>query len=108
MLSIRLDAKTEWWVSGGVFDRLFEAALRNGSMPSHLERWLHVADANGGLDVSQLPAADSSQLIAALRSTAEGEVRRLSHASADTADGSYRFSLQKLLALEIAPKTGES
>ena len=102
MLSIRFDSNTEWWVSGGTFARLFEAALREGTMPVHLGEWLHVAEANGGLDVSELAAADAGQLVAALRSTAEREVHRLRDRSATTPDGSYRISLQKLLALENA------
>jgi hypothetical protein len=105
MLSIRFDSKTEWWVSGGTFARLFEAALRDGIMPARLEEWRHIADANGGLDLSQLAPADAGEFVAALRSTAEREVQRLKDASATTPDGSYRISLQKLLALASGPMT---
>ena len=99
MLSIRFDSTSEWWVSGGTFERLFQTALRDGSMSTDLEQWLHVADANGGLDLSKLEPADARQLAAALRSTAEREVRRLENTSATTPDGSYRVSLEKMLAL---------
>jgi hypothetical protein len=102
MLSIRFDSKTEWWVSSETFARLVEAALRDGVMPAHLEEWRHIADANGGLDLSQLAPADADEFVAAIRSTAEREVQRLRHASATTPDGSYRVSLQKLLTLEQA------
>jgi hypothetical protein len=103
MLSIRFDSKTEWWVSGTTFARLFETALRDGIMPAQLESWLHVADANGGLDISQLPLDEASELVTALRSTAEREVQRLWRTGATTPDGSYRLSLQKLLELDKAP-----
>jgi hypothetical protein len=104
VLSIRFDAKTEWWVSGGTLARLFEVALRDGLMPAHLEQWLHIADANGGLDLSQLAPTEAADLAAALRSTAEREVQRLADTSETTPDGSYRVSLQKLLSLNQAPK----
>jgi hypothetical protein len=100
MLSIRFGPDTEWWVSAGTFARLFETALREGTMPAHPEQWLHVADANGGLDVSQLAPAEAGELTAALRSTAEREVQRLQDRAATSPDGSYRVSLQKLLALD--------
>jgi hypothetical protein len=99
MLSIRFGSEGEWWVSGKVFERLFQTALKDGSMPEHLEEWLYVADANGGLSVSHMAPDEAAQLIAALRSTAEREVEQLRDAGATTEDGSYRISLEKLLAL---------
>ena len=99
MLSIRFNPKSEWWVSGSAFERLFQAALKDGIMPARLEEWFHVADANGGLDVSQIAPAEADELVAALRSTAEREVLRLRDAGAASDDGSYRISLEKLLAL---------
>jgi hypothetical protein len=100
MLSIRFDSNSEWWVSSATFTRLFETALREGVMPARLEQWLDVADANGGLDISELDSADAAELVTALRSMAEREVERLRDASPTTPDGSYRVSLEKLLALE--------
>jgi hypothetical protein len=52
MLSILFDSKTERWVSGGIFQRLVEAALRGGTMPPHLEEWRYIAEANGGMTLS--------------------------------------------------------
>src|SRR3954469_6287748 len=98
MISIRFDSESEWWVSGKVFERLFQSALKDGTMPSHLEEWLRVADANGGFNVSHLAPAEAGELIAALRSTAEREVEQLRDVPETTEDGSYRVSLEKLLA----------
>lgn len=99
MLSIRLDSKREWWVSGKVFERLVQAALSN-RMPPHLEKWRHVADANGGFDLSEIDPAEAGELLANLRSTAAQEVQRLKDADERTDNGSYRISLQKFLTLE--------
>lgn len=100
MLSIRFNSKADWWVSGEAFTRLFEAALRGGNMPADLRKWLDVADANGGLDLSRLAPDDASVITAALRVTAERETEHLKNARPTTPDGSYRASLEKLLALE--------
>jgi hypothetical protein len=100
MLSIRFDSNNEWWVSGRVLTRVFETSLNDGTMPKRLEEWLHVADANGGLDLSQIGPNDAAELKTALYSTAEREVQRLRAARPTTEDGSYRISLEKLLALD--------
>ena len=100
MLSIRFDSKREWWVSGRAFARLFQTALRDGVMPANLEDWFHAAEANGGLDVSEIDQSEAGALVAALYSTAEREVEQLRNADQATEDGSYRISLQKLLALQ--------
>lgn len=99
MLSIRFSSDREWWVSGQVFARLFQTALRSGIMPAGLEEWFHVAEANGGLDLSQIPTAEARELVAALQSTAEREVQFFQDSALATEDSSYRISLQKLLAL---------
>ena len=100
MLSIRLGSNTEWWVSGSSLARLFQMALRDGFMSAELGKWLDVADANGGLDVSQIAPSEGAKLIAALRSAAECDVKRLLKMPETREDGSYRVSLQKFLALE--------
>lgn len=97
MLSIQLDEKHEWWVSGKVFDRLFQSALDCGNMSPHLEHWRHVADANGGLDVSAMDPSEADGLVTALRHTAEGELARLGDVDPFSEDGSYRVSLLKLV-----------
>ena len=97
MLSIRFDGEREWWVSGRVFERLYLAALDSGSMPARLEHWRHVADANGGLTVSDLPRSEADELTAALRVTAERELEGLAEDGADPFDTTYRVSLAKLL-----------
>lgn len=97
MLSIQLNADKEWWVSGNIFDRLFQSALSEGIMPPNLEYWLHVADANGGLNLSIIEPAVANDLVTALRYTAEHEVTRLANAALTSEDGSYRISLLKLL-----------
>jgi hypothetical protein len=101
MLSIRFDSKSEWWVSSGIFERLFKTAIQSGSMPAHLEQWLQAADANGGLALSKIPADEAAQLTAALRSTAKSEVQRLKDAATPSPDGAYCVSLRKLLALDF-------
>jgi hypothetical protein len=99
MLSIRFAPDKEWWVSGKVFERLFQAALERGKMPAKLERWQHVADANGGFDVSSIERSEAEQLTAALRSTAEAELDLVRTASLNSEDGTYRVSLLKLLQI---------
>lgn len=97
MLSIRFNLKHEWWVSGTTFDRLFQSALDSGKMPSRLEHWRHIADANGGLELSTMEQSEANELVTALRSTAESELNRLKNADPTSEDGSYCVSLIKLL-----------
>lgn len=100
MLSIKFDSDREWWVSGMIFERLFQAALDGGEIPPELEGWRHSADANGGLDCSSMDAAEAKRLVTALRTTAKLEVEALEHANRVSEDGSYYVSLRKLLDLE--------
>jgi len=97
MLSIRLNAKHEWWVSGKVFDRLFQSTLDSGRLAPGLEHWRHVADANGGLDVSAMDPSEAGELATALRQTAESELARLGDVDPGSEDGTYRVSLLKLV-----------
>jgi hypothetical protein len=97
MLSIQLNDKHEWWVSGKVFERLFQSALDGGKMPPDLEHWRHVADANGGLNLSRINPLEANEMVTALRDTAEREIARLRDADPATEDGSYCTSLLKLL-----------
>ena len=102
MLSISFDSDHEWWVSGKIFDRLFQSALDRGMSPN-LEQWRDVANANGGLDLSLIEPAEADELLAALRSTAERELARLEATDPASEDGSYRISLLKFM--ELMPKT---
>jgi hypothetical protein len=97
MISIQFRPDSDWWVSGKVLDRLFEAALHSGIMPPRLAKWHEVADANGGLDLSLIDPSDAKDLANALKLTAEGELSRLRDAEPASDDGSYRASLTKLL-----------
>jgi hypothetical protein len=97
MLSIRFDAHHEWWVSGKVFERLFQSALDSGRMSPALEEWRHVTDANGGLDLSMLEPSEAKALVTALRDTAERDLARLGDIDPASEDGTYKASLQKLL-----------
>ncbi|QRK11628.1 hypothetical protein JQX13_17075 [Archangium violaceum] len=97
MLSIHFDAEREWWVSGRIFERLFQSALDSGKMPSKLEQWLHVADANGGLDLSLLDPSEASELVTVLRDAALRDLAKLGDVDAESEDGAYRDSLLKML-----------
>ena len=97
MLSIRFNPKHEWWVSGTTFDRLFQLALDSGKMSPNLEHWRHVADANGGLDLSTMEPSETDELVAALRYTAERELARLGNVDPASEDEAYRIGLLKLL-----------
>jgi hypothetical protein len=101
MLSIRFRPENEWWVSGKIFDRLFQAALDSGTIPPDLEHWRHVADANGGFDLSGLEPGDADQLTAGLRRTAERELARLGNVNPASESGAYRCSLLALLDVTL-------
>lgn len=104
MLSIRFDDKNEWWVSGGIFERLFQTALRDRIMPPYLENWLYAAQASGGLSLSRRDPADVAKLVTALRTVAERDVKRFKDADPTTADGSYRVGLERFLRMELTPR----
>lgn len=97
MLSIRFSPNHEWWVSGIIFDRLFQSALDSGRMSSELEEWRHVADANGGLELSLLQPAEAAALIMVLRETALSDLAELGDIDPKSEDYAYRTSLLKLL-----------
>ena len=97
MLSIRFNLEHDWWVSGKTFDRLFQSALDSGKMLPNLERWRHVANANGGLDLSIMEPSETDELVTALRYTAERELGHLGNIDLASEDGSYRIDLLKLL-----------
>ena len=102
MLSIRFGGDNEWWVSGGIFERLFQSALDHGKMSPELEYWRHVADANGGLDLSLLDASAANGLVKALRDTALHDLAKLGDVDDESEDGSYKASLLKIhLYLQI-------
>src|SRR5436190_10626773 len=102
MLSIRFDNDHEWWVAGGVFERLFLSALEHGQLAPSLEEWRHVADANGGFSLARLEPTVARDLTAGLRAAASAELARLGNVDLRTADGTYKVSLEKLLAVTDA------
>jgi hypothetical protein len=99
MLSIRFDNDREWWVTGAVFERLFLSGLGYGQLAPSLEEWRHVADANGGFSLARLEPAVARDLTAGLRAAASAELARLGNVDLRTADGTYKVSLEKLLAV---------
>ncbi|HEX2688567.1 MAG TPA: hypothetical protein VHN14_18190 [Kofleriaceae bacterium] len=99
MLSIRFDQDHEWWVSGRVFERLFMSALEHGHLAPSLEEWRHVADANGGFSLARLEPAVACNLVSGLRAAASAELARLGDVDLHTEDGTYKVSLEKLLAV---------
>ncbi|TLF92276.1 hypothetical protein FEK35_30840 [Nocardia cyriacigeorgica] len=101
MLSISFDPEREWWVSGKVFDRLYDAAIAYGKMPSDLISWRYIADANGGLGLDLESPSDAHRFETALRDSAERELRTLERS---TENETYRVSLEKLLDLLAHPK----
>jgi SH3-like domain-containing protein len=100
MLSIRFKPGKEWWVSGKIFDQLFHAALDIGNIPREFEYWRHIADANGGFDLSGMEPADADRLTIGLRWTAEHELAQLGEVHPTSKAASYRSGL--LAFLEIS------
>ena len=101
MLSICFtkDHKHEWWVSSTVFDRLFSSALDQGHVALSLEEWRHVAAANGGLSFGDDEQDVAHELMAGLRAAALAELARLGNEDLLTEGGTYKVSLEKLLAV---------
>jgi hypothetical protein len=97
MLSIQFSTEREWWVSGEVFERLFKKALSTGALPSSLEHWQYVAEANGGLDVGGMEPFEAFQLTSSLRRTAEYEIARMVDSGKALDSDTYFVSLNKLL-----------
>ena len=104
MLSIRFDTDHEWWVSGRVFERLFLSALEHGQLSPSLEEWRHVADANGGFSFGEDEQDVARDLMTGLRAAAIAELSRLGNVDLHTQDGTYKVSLEKLLATTDAVK----
>ena len=97
MLSITFDTKSEWWVPSHTFERLFQSALDAGDLPASFEEWMHIAVANGGLDLSLLEPAVSTGLVTGLRKTAVRDVSRFGDEPVTTEDGDYALALRKFL-----------
>jgi hypothetical protein len=93
MLSTRLDGAREWWVPGRVFERLFQRALDNGQLETHLSEWQHVVDANGGVSLVDIEPAVARALTVGLRAAASAELVRLGDVGQQTDDGTYKASL---------------
>lgn len=100
MLSICFtpDHKHEWWVSSRVFERLFSSALEHGQLAPSLEEWRYVAAANGGLSFDDDEQGVARELMTGLRAAASAELVRLGDVDLYTEDGTYKVSLEKLLA----------
>jgi len=100
MLSICFteDHKHEWWVSSSVFERLFLSALEHGQLAPSLEEWQYIAAANGGLSFDENEQDVARALMVGLRAAAIAELARLGGVDPDTQDGTYKASLEKLLA----------
>jgi hypothetical protein len=106
MLSICFvdDHEHEWWASSKVFERLFLSALEHGQLAPSLEEWRHVATANGGLAFSDDERDVARELMTGLRAAAAAELARLGDVDLRTDDGTYKVSLEKLLAVTDAVK----
>ena len=65
-----------------------------------MAQWRHVADANGGFDVSAMDSNDASQRVSSLNAAAKSELCRLGNVALASEAGTYRMSLVKLLELE--------
>ena len=85
-------------MSSTVFDRLFSSALEHGELAPSLEEWRHVAAANGGLSFGDDEQGVARALMAGLRSAASAELARLGDVDPRTENGTYKVSLEKLLA----------
>lgn len=99
MLSIRFNHDHEWWVPDQVFDRLFTSALSHGQIAPDLEEWRDVAAANGGFSMSGIDPTVARDLAAGLRAAASAELARLGTVDLHTDDGTYKVSLERLLAV---------
>jgi hypothetical protein len=101
MLSIRFaeDSEHEWWVSSTVFERLFSSAIAHAQIPAALEEWRYIAAANGGLSFDEDEQDARDALMNGLREAAEAELARLGSVDLQSADGTYKISLEKLLAI---------
>jgi hypothetical protein len=97
MLSIKFDTQSEWWVPGKTFERLFRSAIGAGDLPASLEEWMHIADANGGLDLSVVEPAVSGALVNGLRKAATRDVARYGDEPITTEEGDYALALRKFL-----------
>jgi len=103
MQSITFGQGRDWWVPGRVFDRLLRSAEQSGRASGDTLRWLRVAEANYGLDVSTIEPASAADLVATLRDVARRDLAGLANvAPTDGEDGMYRSSLEKLLELTNA------
>jgi hypothetical protein len=103
MLSICFsdDHTREWWVSSHVFERLFLSGLEHGQLPPSLEEWRYVATANGGLSFNGEEQGVARELMAGLRAAASAELARLGNVDLGSEDGTYKVSLEKLLAVAV-------
>lgn len=99
MLSICFDDDHEWWVPGRVFERLFLSALEHGQLGPSLEAWRHIAGANGGFSFTDDEQGIARELITGLRAAASAELARIADVDLRTEDGTYKVSLEKLLAV---------
>jgi predicted nucleic acid-binding protein len=99
MLSIYFADDHEWWVPSAVFARLFLSALEHGQLAPSLEEWQYVAAANGGLSFDDDERGVARELMAGLRAAAMVELARLGDVDLRTEDGTYKVSLEKLLAV---------
>jgi hypothetical protein len=109
MLSIcfTADLKHEWWASSGVFNRLFLSALEHGYLPDSVSEWRHVAAANGGLSFDADEQAIADELMEGLTAAARADLTRLGDVDLGTDDGTYKVSLEKLLAVTEAVRHSE-
>ncbi|GGK53354.1 hypothetical protein [Nocardia camponoti] len=94
MLTINFDDNTEWWTSGGVFDRLFEAAVASGAIPGRMSHWGDVVNANGGYFAKSVDPLDAQVFRDGLLSTAYAELPGLPR---EGLDWTYKVSLTKLI-----------
>jgi hypothetical protein len=97
MLAISLAEDHLWWVQGGLFERLVDAALADGA-PAELDTWRNVACANGGLDLTRMRPEQAQWLRTVLRTAAQREIARLGEPDPSTRDGGYVVALRRLLS----------
>lgn len=99
MLSIRFESDREWWVSSQVFERLFLSALDRKYITPALEKWRHIADANGGLSLADIDLSIAHDLKIGLLKAASAELEQFRDVNPNTEDDAYILSLEKLLTL---------
>lgn len=79
--------------------------MSSNHLPPSLEEWRLIASANGGLSFSGEEQGIARELMTGLRAAAQAELARLGNVDLSTEDGTYKVSLENLLAVAVSERT---